>query len=38
MTKGITLTEAEAEKFARAIGQRMMEKQKATQQKESYER
>ncbi len=38
MTKGITLTEAEAEKFARAIGQRLMEKQKAAQQKESYER
>ena len=38
MSKGITLTEAEAEKFARAIGQRMMEKQKAAQQKESYER
>ena len=38
MSKGITLTEPEAEKFARAIGQRMMEKQKAAQQKESYER
>lgn len=38
MSKGITLTEAEAEKFARAIGQRMMEKQKAAQQKESHER
>lgn len=31
MSRGITLTEAEAEKFARAIGQRMMEKQKAAQ-------
>ena len=38
MTKGITLTEPEAEKFARAIGQRMMDKQKAAQQKETYER
>ena len=38
MSRGITLTEAEAEKFARAIGQRMLEKQKAAQQKESHER
>ena len=30
--------EAEAEKFARAIGQRMLEKQKAAQAKESHER
>ena len=38
MSRGITLTEAEAEKFARAIGQRMLEKQKAAQAKESHER
>ena len=38
MSKGITLTEPEAEKFARAIGQRMMEKQKAAQAKEGNER
>ena len=31
MSKGITLTEAEAEKLARALGQRMMEKKKAAQ-------
>ena len=38
MSRGITLTETEAEKFARAIGQRMLEKQKAAQAKESHER
>ena len=38
MSSGITLTEAEAEKFARAIGQRMLEKQKAAQAKETHER
>ena len=38
MSRGITLTEAEAEKFARAIGQRMLEKQKAAQAKEAHER
>ena len=38
MSRGITLTEAEAEKFARAIGQRMLEKQKAAQAKETHER
>ena len=38
MSRGITLTEAEAEKLAKANGLRMMEKQKAAQQKESYER
>ena len=38
MSRGITLTETEAEKFARAIGQRMLEKQKAAQAKETHER
>ena len=38
MSRGITLTEAEAEKFAKAIGQRMLVKQKAAQAKESHER
>ena len=38
MSRGITLIETEAEKFARAIGQRMLEKQKAAQAKESHER
>ena len=38
MSRGITLTETEAEKFARAIGQRMLEKQKEAQAKESHER
>ena len=38
MSRGITLTETEAEKFAKAIGQRMLVKQKAAQAKESHER
>ena len=37
MSRGITLTEAEAEQFARGIAQRMREKQAARQQ-EAYER
>ena len=38
MTRGITLTEPEAEKMAKAIGMRMVEKQKADKQKDDFAR
>ena len=38
MTRGITLTEAEAEQMAKAIGQRMLDKQKAEMMPDPFER
>ena len=38
MTRGITLTEPEAEKLAKAVGMRMVEKQKTDKQKDDFAR
>lgn len=38
MTRGITLTEEQSEKLVKALGQRMLNKQKARAERDPYER
>ena len=38
MSRGITLTEEQGEKLVKALGQRMLDKQKARSERDSYER
>ena len=38
MSRGITLTEAEAEKMAQAIGQRMLDRQRDSKVQDAFER
>lgn len=38
MSRGITLTEEQGEKLVKALGQRMMDKQKARTERDPYER
>lgn len=38
MSRGITLTEEQGEKFVKALGQRMLDKQKARSERDSYDR
>ena len=38
MSRGITLTEEQGEKLVKALGQRMLDKQKARTERDPYER